>query len=195
MRGLALCFFAVSMAAAELPVARCPAGEPEAVVVVVRHADRNGELLNEKGWRRARELRDLVLGRFGRVDTLVATTVERTMQTLEPLLKAVRDRGQEVAVRRFDPHDYDAAAEAIAQARARAAKRPAVIVYAGHSDTVRPVLERLAPDAVRKHAREWFPCGGGICHSDYDNVWAATYCGPGRPKIRKSEFGEPTPAH
>ncbi len=196
MRGLALCFFALSIAAAELPVAECPAGKPEAVVILVRHADRDGELLNEKGWERARALRDLVLGTFGRVDAVIATTVERTYQTLEPLLEDRRVSRRGVAVHRFDPHDYDAVIETIRRERARNdGKRPVVIVYAGHSDTVRPVLERLAPRSVREHFAEWFPCDGGICHSDYDDVWVATWCAGAEPELRKAEYGEATPAH
>lgn len=196
MRGLALCIFAFPIAAAELPVVECPAGEPEAVAIVVRHADRDGELLNEKGWARARALRDLVLGTFGRVDAAIATTIERTYQTLEPLLEDRRVSGRGVSVQRFDPHDYDSAVEAIRRARTgKEAERPVVIVYAGHSDTVRPILERLAPRRVRSHAAEWFPCDGDICHSDYDNVWVATWCAGAEPELRKAEYGEATPAH
>ena len=195
MRGLVLWMAALPLVAADLPVAQCAAGPPEAVVIVVRHADRDGELLNKKGWERARLLRELIMGRFGRVDAVVTTTIERTLQTVTPLLEAVKERGGEVAVRRFDPHDYEAAARAIEEARRRSRQRPAVIVYAGHSDTVRPILERLAPEQVREHAAEWFPCGGGICHSDYDNVWAITYCPGAAPAASRSEFGRATPAH
>ncbi len=190
---LPLLLVAGSARAAEIPVAACPADEPRTIAILVRHADRDGELLNDKGWDRARALRDLVLDELGEVHAVIHTTYERTKQTLEPILQYASMGDRKVEQHEFDPHDYAAAAVRIRAAH-RSAKGRTVVVYSGHSDTVRPILEQFRPDQVEAKALQWFPCEGDICHSDYDNLWTVTLCGKARPEIRKTNFGAPTPA-
>lgn len=178
--------------AAEIPMAACPAGEPQTIAILVRHADRDGELLNDKGWERARALRDLVLDEFGEVDATIYTIYKRTKQTLEPIIEYASMGDRKVEQHELESHDYDAAVELI-RALHRSSKGRTVVVYAGHSNTVRPILERFRPEQVESKSAAWFPCDGDICHADYDNLWTVTLCGNSPPEIRKTSFGAPTP--
>jgi len=157
----------------------CP---DEKVVLVVRHADRDGEMLNDKGKERALALRDLVAN-YGKATAVIYTTVERTRQTLEPIIES--DHPAEF---KFEPDNVQAIAGA-----AREGSGPEVIVIAAHSNTVRPILEEFDRGLVEQSAGAWFPCEGEICHSDYNDLWLVTICGDEATNILKSDYGAPTP--
>jgi phosphohistidine phosphatase SixA len=158
----------------------CP---DERVVVIVRHADRDGELLNEKGLERARSLRDLVAEQHGAATAVIYSTHERTRQTVEPIIEAGSVTETEV-----DPQDFAAIATAVRQGTG-----PKVVVIAGHSNTVRPILEQFDSEQVAQAAAEWFPCAGELCHTDYDDVWTVTLCGDSATSVSKATYGAPTP--
>ena len=183
---LALCSFGGS----PIPVAACKAGVPTTITVLVRHADRTGDLLNEKGERRARTLRDLVWSQFSRLDAVMVSPFERTSQTVQPLIERAGAGVEKVA---YEPDQAERFAGFIRQQHARGRPRT-VIVFAGHSDNVRPVLELFNKAQVDAHAGEWFPCEGEICHSDYNDLWSITLCGDREPEIRKTTYGADTPA-
>ena len=186
---LTLFLLLASTATAEIPAATCAAGQTKTVVILVRHADRDGEELNAKGWARALALRDLVFGEFADVDAVLYTDYVRTRQTLEPIVEQVKTIGRDVPQLSRAGHDYAGFAESIRTEHARG--RPlAVLVLAGHSNTLRPILQQFRPDQI--HADEWFPCDGDVCHWDYDDLWTITLCGNAPPEIRKGTFGAPT---
>ncbi len=187
---LALCLTLLCplLAGAEIPVATCADGQPQTIAVLVRHAERNGgEKLVEKGWQRARTLRDMLFQQFGRVDAVIHTQVERTEETIRP----TREKAGNIPSHTLDAHNYAGVAKQIRAEHAKG-RNQAVLLYAGHSNTVKPILHELNSKQVEQHTKEWFACDPNICHDDYDNLWTATLCGAAPPEIRKTEFGNPT---
>ncbi len=173
------------------PEDACPAGESQTTVFVVRHADRDNELLNDAGHRRAEALRDLVAEEEGRLAAVLYTPFERTRQTVAPALEWGKESG-EVSELQTEAHDYAAIAGAVGRLHAGGSGEQ-VIVVAGHSDSVRPILEQFGQEAVERNASEWFSCEGQICSPDYDDVWLIELCGTGAAEITKSNYGADTP--
>jgi len=170
-----------------------PAVAPTTDVILVRHADRDGELINEKGQIRARALRDLVYNEFGPVDAVLHTTFERTAQTLQPIVERAASEGRPVSEYALEPHDYGAFADRIREEHAKG--RPeSVLVFAGHSNNIRPILELFNKAGTGAHEAEWFPCDAGICKPDYDDYWTITLRGSETPRITKFTYGAATPA-
>ncbi len=187
---LAPLFLLVSTAAAQIPIAACADGQTKTVAILVRHADRDGEDINAKGQVRARALRDLVLGQFDHVDEAIYTDFARTRQTLEPIIDQEKERGREVIQLSRASHDYAGFADLI-RAEHAAGHPLSVVVLAGHSNTIRPILELFRPDEIQTD--QWFPCKGDLCTPDYDHLWTITLCGDSKPEIRMGTYGAPTP--
>ncbi len=183
-----LIMFWPALGLAEIPVAVCADSQSKTIVVVVRHAERNGtERLVEAGWERARTLRDILFQRFTSVDAVLHTTVERTGETVRP----TRRKAGDIPAYSREPQDYAGFARLIRVEHAKG--RPqAVLLYAGHSNTIKPILSRLNPEQVSRHAKQWFSCDPDLCHSDYDDLWTVTLCGSAPPPIRKTEYGNQT---
>lgn len=178
---------------AQLPDVACESPASKTTVVVVRHADRDGELLNEKGMARAESLRELVSAENVKVSAVLHSKFERTRQTVQPILEDPRYRGNVEEIT-LDGHEYAEFADAIRRLHA-SGDEAAIVVVSGHSNTVRPILEQFNKSAVDQEAGEWFPCNGEICHSDYDDLWIVTICGSARSVVQKLNYGETTPSH
>ena len=129
-------------------------------IVLVRHAERAAEPSDDPGLSPAGEERAERLGAMlagSGVTHLFASQFARTQRTLEPLAKATGVRVQQVEA---------GARQALLRALA-ALPRGAVAVVAGHSNTVPPLLAKLAPDAAAVT----------IADDEYDRLLVVTQCG------------------
>lgn len=153
--------------------------------MLVRHAERNGgENLVEKGWQRARTLRDLLFEQFGSVHAVLYTNVARTEETVRP----TREKAGNIPAHQIDAHDYAAVAKQI-RAHHSEGRNQTVLLYAGHSNTIKPILQQFNSAQVKQHAKQWFGCDPNLCPEDYDGLWTVTLCGSASPQIRKTVFG------
>jgi broad specificity phosphatase PhoE len=127
-----------------------PAG-PATTILLVRHAEKAAEPaadppLTPGGEARARELAR-VLGRSGAA-AVYATRLERTRRTVQPLADALK-----IPVTPLDQADVDATVRRLLE------DHPGrTVVYAGHSDSLPAIVERL--------------CGAKIeMGSEFDNLY------------------------
>lgn len=158
---------AVLVLAAGTLAAQAPAPEPAfrpITVVLTRHAEKAVEPkddppLSMAGERRAERLADL-LGKSG-VTALYATDTRRTQQTLASL-----------AARLELPVGVVAAKDTAAMAQAIRSHPGGVVVVAGHSNTLGPILEALGAPVI-----------DAIGDGDYDNLFVATVYAPGKAAV------------
>ena len=134
------------------------------VVFLVRHAEKAAEPkedppLSERGRERAARLAEL-LGEAG-VTALYATEWRRTQDTLKPLAERLQR-----SVRVLPAKDDAAFARAIR------AERGGVVVVAGHSNTLGPILEALGAAPIAE-----------IADTDYDNLFMATLTPAGEVRV------------
>jgi len=162
-----------------VPAATAWAGSDEGsfepiTVILLRHAEKAAEpsgdpALTARGQARAEELARL-LGESG-VTALYSTDLRRTRDTLAPLAEKV---GLPVQV--VPPADLDAMVRAILS------HPGGVVVSAGHSNTVGPIIEKL---------------GGGpippIDDNEYDRLYVLTVHAPGKARVLRLSFEAPVP--
>ncbi len=164
----ALAVLVVLQAAAETPAPE-PSFQP-ITVILTRHAEKVADAgddppLAAAGERRAGRLADL-LEKSG-VTALYATDTRRTQQTLAPL-----------AARLELPVGIIGAKDAAAMARAVLSHPAGVVVIAGHSNTLGPILEALGAAAIEP-----------IADGDYDNLFMATIYAPGKATVVRLRTG------
>jgi 2,3-bisphosphoglycerate-dependent phosphoglycerate mutase len=133
-------------------------------VVLVRHAERASDPkedppLSESGRRRAEALADL-LGKSG-VTALYSSDRLRARQTLQPL-------GERLGL---PVHTIDAG-DVTATARAVMTYLGGVVVVAGHSNTLGPIIEALGGEKIPE-----------ITEDDFDNVFVVTVHAPEKATV------------
>lgn len=123
-----------------------PVPGPWKTLVMVRHAEKVGDALSPAGQEQAEKLRDIFSD--VRVDSLVASTLNRTQLTLKPL--AERDPANLLPMALFGTEAVDDASLDALVAHVEALPPGTLNVLCHHSTTLKPILERLgvSPELV-----------------------------------------------
>ncbi|HZN60734.1 MAG TPA: histidine phosphatase family protein [Planctomycetota bacterium] len=114
-------------------------------VFVVRHAEKDGECLSAEGKDRAVRLGDVF--KYAKVNHLVASTICRTKETLEPLAAVQKIPATEIA--QVGDLEVASAKEVVKLVRTYPAGDVTVVCH--HSTTVEAILIELGIDAAEAH--------------------------------------------
>ncbi len=140
------------------------AAQPPQIVILVRHAERPGNMNSDAGISKVGRCRAEVLAKMladTGIKRIYVSEVARTQQTAEPLAKRLGLNPEVVPA-----NDVDALVSKL-----RAASPPGVALVVGHSNTVPEIIRRL---------------GGGTVpmkDNEFDRMFVAILTGPAQASV------------
>lgn len=142
---LLACLFAAAVAAL-----------PAQTVIVVRHADRAGQMVQDAGLSEAGRCRAQVLAKMlapSGVTRIYATEVARTQQTAEPLARELH----------LKPEIVPAKDTAALVGRLRAAPPTSVVLVVAHGNTLPEIVKQLSGETIPP-----------LAETEYDRLYIVT---------------------
>lgn len=151
----------------------CYFNSPGTTVILVRHADRTGnvDVLNSSGTARAQELARIL--DETNVSVIYTSTANRTQQTAIPLATQLG-----ISITTYDTGNLPSLASEI-----KSSHKGKVILVVGHSNTVPETINLLGI----------LPTLSDIPHDEYDNLYIVILAQNSIPNLLKMEYGADTP--
>ena len=146
----------------------CLEGYPITTVLVLRHADKIGEVLSYEGCLRANEL--VHVARKAGVEAIFETTEIRAKQTVKPLALALALEPIEY------PYSSNGTQNVVNQVKENYKGKTVLIV--GHSDTVPYIIDLLVGEDTQYQV-----------NGEYDNLYIVTLSG-NSAKVTNLQYGD-----
>jgi len=143
---------------------------PITTIILVRHADRgDGDFLTSEGMNRAKDLVQVL--EKANITAIFRTNTQRNQQTVSPLAEFLD----------ITPFIYADDQQLVSQILTQHSGK--VILVAGHSDTIRPIIESFKgnPDNCR------------LTGNEFDNLCVIIINGSNQTNVINLQYGKPSP--
>ena len=151
----------------------CYLKAPVTTVILVRHADRTGnvDILNDDGIARAQTLARIL--DETNISVIYASTANRTQQTADPLATQLG-----ITTTIYNTGNLSELADEI-----KSTHKGKVILVVGHSNTVPQTINLLGYSTVLPD----------IPHEEYDNIYILSFSKNSITRLLKMKYGDETP--